>query len=303
MKEREGDMTSQRARGVIVPVLTPFDADGAVHEAQLRAHLQFLLAGGVHAIFPLGTMGEGILLSVEERKRVTDICVEEVNGRVPVLIHAGALTTGDAVELARYAWRAGADAAVVVAPFFYRLDERSIERHFRAVLEASGLPTYLYNIPRCAGNVIAPELVGRLAQEYPHLHGIKDSSVTVTSVQAYLAAVPAGFAVLTGSNELTLPVLAIGGHGVVSSLANVFPSIMVQLCEACWAQNLTLARKLQERVDALCAACRGAPHGMSYKTAIELMGRPFGGVRPPLRESTSEEKNMIRQRLSALGCL
>jgi 4-hydroxy-tetrahydrodipicolinate synthase len=303
MKGREEYMISRRARGVVVPVLTPFAADGTIHEAQLRAHLRFLLAGGVHAIFGLGTIGEGVLLSIEERKRVTDICVEEVDGRVPVLVHVGALTTGDAVELARYARRAAADAAVVLAPFFYRLDELSIENHFRAVLEASSLPIYLYNIPRCAGNVVAPGLVGRLAQEYTHLHGIKDSSVTVSSVQSYLAATPAGFSVLTGSNELTLPVLAVGGHGVVSSLANVFPSVMVQLCEACWAQNMALARELQERVNALCVACRGAPHGMSYKTVIELMGRPFGGVRPPLRGSTPEEKETIRRRLSALGCL
>lgn len=296
-------MVSERARGVVVPVLTPFDSDGMVHELQLRAHLRFLLAGGVHALFPLGTLGEGILLSVKERKQITDICVEEAGGKVPVLIHTGALTTNDVLELTHHAHQAGADGAVVVVPFFYRLDEFSIENHFRAVLDALDFPIYLYNIPRCAGNTITPELVGRLAQEYPHLHGIKDSSVTVSNIQAYLAATPSGFSVLTGSNELTLPVLAVGGHGVVSSVANVFPGIVVQLCDVCWAHDMTLARKLQERVNKLAVACSGAPHGTSYKSAIELLGRPFGGTRPPLRESTLQEKETIRQRLSTLGYL
>ena len=297
-------MPSARLRGVVVPVLTPFGSDGQVHEAQLRAHLRFLLDNGIHAVFPLGTLGEGILLSIDERKHVTDICVEEVAGQVPVLVHTGALSTRDVVDLTRYAQEVGADGAAVLSPVFYRLDELALETHFRTVLEAvPGFPIYLYNIPASACNIISPELAGRLARAYPDVYGIKDSSATVSCVQQYVAAGPPGFIVLTGSYELTLPVMAVGGQGVVASLANVFPRVVVELCEACWSQELSRAQGLQRRAIELGDACRGAPHGMSLKVALELMGRPFGGTRPPVRDSTPQEREAVRQRLSALGVL
>jgi 4-hydroxy-tetrahydrodipicolinate synthase len=297
-------MATERLKGVVVPTLTPFGADGKVHEAQLRAHLRFLIDSGVQGLFPLGTIGEGILLSIDERKRVTNVCVGEAAGQVPVLMHSGALSTRDAVELTRYARQAGADGAAVVAPFFFRLDELALEAHFRAVIEAvSGFPLYLYNIPAAARNAISPALAGRLARAYPQVHGIKDSSGTVAQVQAYLAATPPEFVVLTGSNDLMLPVLAVGGHGVVASLANVFPRTMVELCEACWAGDWDRARELQGRVIDLCVACGGSAGDMSLKAAIELTGRPFGGTRRPIRESTAEEREAIRASLSALGVL
>jgi 4-hydroxy-tetrahydrodipicolinate synthase len=298
-------MNAERLKGVVVPVLTPFGPDGGVHEQQFRAHLRFLMDNRVHGLFPLGTLGEGILLSVDERKRVTDICVEEVRDQVPVIMHTGALTTRDAVELTRYAKQTGAAAAAVVSPFFFRLDELALEAHYRTVLEAvPGFPTYLYNIPACASNSISPGLAARLCEDYAHLHGIKDSSATVARVQEFLAATPPEFVVLTGSYELTVPVLAVGGHGVVASLANVFPGLIVELCEACWRGDWAQARELQERAITLRDACQGAPHGMSFKTALELTrGTPFGGSRPPLRDTTPEERNTIHARLSKLGVL
>ncbi len=298
-------MNLARLKGIVVPVLTPFGPDGRVAEEQLRAQLCFLIDNRVHGLFPLGTLGEGILLSVDERKRVTDICVEVAGGQVPVIMHTGALTTRDAVELTRHAQAAGAAAAAVVSPFFFRLDELALEIHYRTVLEAvPGFPTYLYNIPACASNTISPGLAARLSRDYAHLHGIKDSSATVACVQEFLAATPPEFAVLTGSYELTVPVLAVGGHGVVASLANVFPGLLVELCEACWKGDWDLARKLQDRAITLRDACLGAPHGMSFKTALELMrGTTFGRSRPPLRDSTPEERERIRTRLSELGIL
>jgi 4-hydroxy-tetrahydrodipicolinate synthase len=143
-----------------------------------------------------------------------------------------------------------------------------------------------------------------LAQDYPHLHGIKDSSATVARVQEFLAATPPEFVVLTGSYELIVPVLAVGGHGVVASLANVFPALIVELCEACWTGDRDQARSLQERAITLRDACQGAPHGMSFKTALELTrGISFGGSRQPLRDSTPEERDAIHARLSRLGIL
>jgi len=298
-------MTSERLKGIVVPVLTPFGPDDRVDEEQYRAQLRFLIDNRVHGLFPLGTLGEGILLSVDERKWVTDMCVEEAGGRVPVIMHTGALTTRDTVELTRYAQTAGAAAAAVVSPFFFRLDELALETHYRTVLEAvPGFPTYLYNIPACASNTISPGLAARLSQDYAHLHGIKDSSATVARVQEFLAATPPEFVLLTGSYELTVPVLAVGGHGAVASLANVFPGLIVEICEACWRQEWGLARKLQERAITLRDACLGAPHAMSFKTALELMrDTAFGRSRPPLRDSTPEERERIRARLSALGVL
>jgi 4-hydroxy-tetrahydrodipicolinate synthase len=298
-------MNSEHARGVVVPVLTPFGPGGQVDEERLRAHLRFLMERRVHGLFPLGTLGEGLLLSIDERKRVTDLCVDEAGGRIPVLMHTGALSTRDAVELTRYAQATGADGAAIVSPSFYRLDELAMEAHFRTVLEAvPGFSVYLYNIPACAGNAISPGLVGRLAGDYPHLHGIKDSSVTVARVQEFLSATPPDFVVLTGSYELTLPVLAVGGHGVVASLANVFPELLVDLCEAYWRGEWDRARQLQERSLVLREACQGAPQGMSFKTALELVqGIPFGTSRPPLRDSTAAEREQIRTRLSQLGVL
>jgi 4-hydroxy-tetrahydrodipicolinate synthase len=298
-------MNAKRLKGVVVPVLTPFGPGDRVAEKPFRAQLRFLMQNRVHGLFPLGTLGEGILLSVDERKRVTDICVEESRDQIPVIMHTGALTTREAVELTRYAQTAGAAAAAVVSPFFFRLDELSLETHYRTVLEAvPDFPIYLYNIPASACNTISPALAGWLARDYPHLHGIKDSSATVTRVQEFLAATPPEFVVLTGSYELTVPVLAVGGHGVVASLANVFPDLIVELCEACWREDWDRACELQERAITLRDACQAAPHGMSFKTALELTrGIRFGGSRPPLRDSTPEERRTIQARLSSLGIL
>lgn len=298
-------MNANRLKGVVVPVLTPFGPDERVAEGPFRAQLRFLMENRVHGLFPLGTLGEGILLSVDERKRVTDICVQEAGDQLPIIMHTGALTTRDAIELTCYAQEAGATAAAVVSPFFFRLDEPALEAHYRTLLEAvPGFPTYLYNIPASACNTISPALAGRLAHDYPHLHGIKDSSATVARVQEFLAATPPEFVVLTGSYELTVPVLAVGGHGVVASLANVFPGLIVDLCEACWRGDWDRARELQGRAITLRDACQGAPQGMSFKTALELTrGITFGGSRPPLRDSTPEERDAIHARLCKLGVL
>jgi 4-hydroxy-tetrahydrodipicolinate synthase len=295
-------MNEERLRGVVVPALTPFGPDGTVDEVRYREHLRFMIDGGVHGLFPLGTAGEGLLLSVAERQRMAEVCVDAAAGRVPVLMHTGAITTQDAITLTAHAQQAGAAGAAVVAPFFFAQDERGIEAHFRAVLEAvPDFPIYLYNIPSASRNPIPTALVSRLAKAYPHLHGLKDSSATLTQVIQYVDATPPEFVVLTGSNELTLPTLVVGGHGVVASLANVFPEPVVEVCEAYWSGDLARAQEQQLEVNRLRGGIDGSIAAL--KAAVRLTGRPFGSSRPPVLDLAEEDREAIRLRLEKLGVI
>lgn len=291
-----------RLKGIIPAMLTPFNRDGAVDFELLRTYVDFLIERGVNGLFPTGTSGEGPALGREERKKIAETVVDQAKKRVPVIVHTGAMTTAETVELTVHAKEAGADGASVLPPFYFPHDEQSLEVHFRAVAEAvPGFPIYLYNIPGNAKNDLKPGLVKRLAGACPNICGLKDSSKDMTRLEEYLDTMGPDFTVLVGTDSLVLPALVMGGAGVVSAVANVFPEPCVELYRAYLAGNLALAREKQYLVNRLRSLLKEGPYLTPYRHALALRGLPFSSVRPPFRSLTEKEAERLNDGLRSLG--
>ncbi len=289
--------------GVIPAVLTPFDEAGEVQVEKLQRYVDWLIRGGVHGLFPSGTNGEGPSMTVAQRQLVAEAMLEAAEGRVPVVPMTGAISTAETILLTRHAARIGCAGAAIVTPWYFPLDERSLEAHYAAVAEAvPDFDLYLYNIPGNAKNEISPALAARLAERYPRIVGLKDSSKGLENLRAFVGAMP-GRAVIAGSDALLLDGLEVGARGVVSAVADVFPEAMVAIYEAYQAGRLDEARARQARADRLRAALKLGPYIHPYKLALSWRGVDVGGMRPPLRHCTEEEARTIRAALTELEAL
>src|SRR2546422_5347328 len=229
-----------RLRGAMVAVVTPF-RNGAVDEPALRALARWQIEKGTDALVPCGTTGEGATLSAKELYQVVRACVDEARGRVPVIAGCGSNDTRRTIENVQRAKEAGADAALVVTPYYNKPTSEGLFRHFEAVAKQGGLPVVLYNVPSRTSVDMLADTVARCAK-VPGIIGIKEASgnvVRVAEIQA--AGVPEDFAIVAGDDMFTLPTLAMGGHGVISVVANIAPGEMAGLCDAFFAGDLAKA--------------------------------------------------------------
>jgi dihydrodipicolinate synthase/N-acetylneuraminate lyase len=278
-------------QGVIVAMLTPFDEKGGLYDEGVRGVASWLIEKGVHGLFVCGTAGEGLLMSTEQRLRVAEIAVNEVKGRIPVIVHAGAISTAEAIILARHAQESGAQAAGVVAPPFYSLDHTCRVNHFVRVAQAvPNFPVYLYNLPGLAKNDIAPEVVADVCRQVANVAGIKDSSRDVQRLKDYAEATPDGFEVIVGSDGILLGGLQAGAVAGVSALASVFPEPVVGVWDGFVAGDLEMAQANQEMIGQLRSAIKYGPYLAAYKEALQRRGVPAGYPRSPLRPLSDEEK-------------
>lgn len=282
--------------GSISAMVTPFDERGNLnHEVTVRLAV-WLADKGIDGLFVGGTTGEGLLLSLEERKQLTEIVVSAVGNRVQVIVHAGCLTTTDTAQLAAHAQTAGASAAAVLSPFFYAADRIAMVEHFAAVAKAApGLPIYLYNIPENTRNKITADVVAAVLKQTPNLAGIKDSSKDLVFLQKLVSMAPEGFSVLVGSDSVLLPGLSVGAVGGVSAASTVFPEVVVGIIKAFRDGELPQARTLQKRLNALLDVLKIGPTPAGYKAALVQRGIPVGGVRAPLRNLTAEERERFEK--------
>jgi 4-hydroxy-tetrahydrodipicolinate synthase len=288
-------------RGVICPIVTPFDAQDRIDYASLRQVVDFLLARGVDALMVGGTTGEGMLLSVGERKALCEAVVEHVAGRVPVMAHTGCISTRDTVELARHAAAAGATAASVIVPYFFSLDDDSLFDHFVSVANAvPDFPVFLYTFPGNARNDVSPALLGRLLRAAPNVVGIKSSNPDLVRLREYVEMGGEGFLVFCGVDGLMLPGLALGAKAQVSGNSNVFPETFRALYEACVAGDVERARSWQGLVNRMRAVFRDGVTPAYFKAGLRLRGVPAGRVRPPMRELAPEELAEVERQLRAL---
>ncbi|MDI3298417.1 MAG: dihydrodipicolinate synthase family protein [Bacillota bacterium] len=288
-------------------MLTPFDEAGRPDARRLRAYVDFLVERGADGLFALGTNGLFPLLETAEREALARAVVEAAAGRVPVVVHAGALTTAEAVRLACSAREAGASAVAAVTPYYYPCDEEALRDHFLAIGEAAGeLPLYVYNIPSHARNEVTPALLRRLAAELPNLAGVKDSSRDFAHVQATLAAaaeVGRPLAVYVGTESHLLPALSLGATGAVSGVANVFPEALCAVLEAWRGGGPVEAAEAQRRLDRLRALLGEGPAVAPHYAALRLRGLDLGEPRRPLRPLTAGEAARLEARLREEGWL
>ncbi len=267
-------------RGAITALVTPF-RDGRVDEGAYRQLIDWQIAQGVSGLVPCGTTGESATLTHEEHNRVIDIAVEEARGRVPVIAGTGSNSTAEAVRLTRHAKEAGADGALLITPYYNKPTQEGLYQHYKAVAEQAKFPLVLYNVPGRTGVNLLPETVARLAG-LPDVVGIKEATGDLKQVSDVLEKCGDRLTVLSGDDFTVLPLLALGGHGVISVLSNVVPADVATMIEAFSAGDLARARDLHFRTMPVARALFLETNPIPVKTALARMGRVALEFRLPL---------------------
>ena len=288
-------------KGVVCPMVTPFDEKDRVDLEGVRRVVDFLLSKGVAALMVAGTTGEGMLLSLAERKVLCEVVVDQVAGRVPVIAHSGCISTADTIDLTRHAASVGATAASVIVPYFFTFDDDSLYTHFVSVANAApDLPVFLYAFPGNAKNDISATLLERLIAAAPNLVGIKSSNPNLFRLQEYLQVGGEEFLTFCGVDGLMLPALALGAKAQVSGNSNVCPETFCALYDAFATGDMARARSLQQVVNRIRAVLRDGITPAYFKAGLAMRGVPAGYVRPPMQELASEQQRRVKQGLRAL---
>jgi len=289
---------AERFAGLSVAIVTPF-RDGAVDYARLREQIDFQAAAGTTCICPVGTTGESPTLTHDEHERVIAESVQAAAGRLLVMPGTGSNSTAEAVRLTRFAARAGADAALVVGPYYNRPTQAGLEAHFRALAEAVDIPICVYNIPARTGRNIEPETIIRLA-EVPSIAMLKEATGSMDQASQVLAATD--LTLLSGDDSMTLPLLAVGGRGVISVVGNIVPGDMKALCDAFDAGDLAAARARHLELFTLARDLLGlASNPIPIKAAMAILGRDSGELRLPLVPLEAALVDRLRRVLSDHG--
>ncbi len=295
-------MSYKKLEGIIAATVTPVNEAGQLNVEGIVKLTHFLIAKGIHGLFPCGSTGEGILLSTDERKQVAEITVKETAGRVPVVIHTGSINLTEAIELTAHAREIGADGAALIPPYYYSIDEMTMLDYYRTVArQAPDFPMYIYNIPVNVKNAVSPRVVAQLQSEFPNIVGIKDSSMDFMNFINFREAVPDDFCILMGNDAQIYASLLMGGSGAVAATATAFPEPVVEIYESLKAGDRERALKAQDLVIKLRAIFRGYTHIAPYKKALEFRGINAGVPHSPLRPLTAEESKKLKEQLEALN--
>ncbi|MBI4253934.1 MAG: 4-hydroxy-tetrahydrodipicolinate synthase [Candidatus Rokubacteria bacterium] len=286
---------SARFQGSFVAMVTPF-RNGRVDEAKLRDLVDFHVAHGTDGLIPCGTTGESPTLSHDEHKRVVEVVVEAAGGRIPVVAGTGSNSTAEAIDLTQHAERAGAAGALVVNPYYNKPTQEGLYRHFRAVAESAAIPILVYNIQsRTAVNVETATLE-RLVRDVKNVAGVKEASGSLDQMSQVIATCGPDFAVLSGDDNITLPLLAIGGHGVVSVIANILPRETAEMVHAALDGDWKRARELHYKLFPLARAAFLETNPIPIKEAMALAGM----IEPEFRLPMCRMGDANRERLRAV---
>lgn len=286
-------------KGVITALITPF-RDGKVDEAAYRRLIERQIAGGVHGIVPVGTTGESATVSVDEHKRIVELCVETVAGRVRVIAGAGASATDKAIDLVRHAKTVGADGALVATPYYNRPSQDGLYAHFAAINDAVQLPVLLYNVPGRTGVDLADATTARLSQ-LPNVVGIKDATGDLGRVTRQKLDCAEGFSLISGDDPSWLGYLAHGGHGVISVTSNVAPRAMSDLFAAFEAGDLEQAKALQDRLIGLHKGLFLDSSPSPTKYLLARLGLCSEDIRLPLIPCNDAVKPKLDEALALAG--
>jgi len=288
-------------KGSIVAIITPFK-DGKVDEESYRQLIEFQIENGTSAIVPCGTTGESATLNVEEHARVIDIAVEAVNKRVPVIAGTGGNSTSEAIELTDHAREVGADATLQVTPYYNKPTQEGLYQHFKAIAEAVPLPQVLYNVPSRTSVNMLPETVARLA-ELPEVVAIKEASGSLGQMADIVRLAGDNITLLSGDDNLTLPVLSIGGAGVVSVAANIVPRDTADLVKVWEEGKIDEAKGLFYKLLPLCQAMFFETNPIPVKTSLALMGKIGDEMRLPLYAMAPANLEKLKKALSEYGLI
>jgi 4-hydroxy-tetrahydrodipicolinate synthase len=288
-------------RGSIPALITPF-RDGKVDEAAFQSFVEWQIAEGSHGLVPCGTTGESPTLSHAEHKRLVELCVEAAAGRVPVIAGTGSNSTEEAIELTRHAKQAGADAALVVTPYYNKPTQEGLYQHYKAIHDACDLPILIYNVPPRSSIDIGIETMSRLA-ELPYIVGVKDATADIARVSATRLILGSDFCQLSGEDATALAVMAHGGEGCISVTANIAPALCAQFQEAWHASKPGEALGLQDKLMSVHIALFLETSPAPVKFALSLVDKCTDEVRLPLVTLKDETKEKVTVALQAAGLL
>lgn len=287
--------------GILVPHITPFRRGGELDIKVLRDCIRFWLENGVSGLLPCGSNGEAPYLSRQERRRVIETVVDEVNGKVPVIAGTGSMSTKETIMFTKDAKDLGVDAVLIVTPFYFKLTNREIHEHYRTVLEKVDVPIVLYSVPKFTGFSLEPDLIDQLASEDENVIGVKDSSGSIDMITQTIRLVGSKISVLAGAADITLPAFLLGGRGAVIAVANVFPALCIRLYAAFRNGKHEEAKRLQKRIaSANDVLVKKYNQLAAIKEALKLQGLPAGYPRKPALPLDSEEKRVIQDLLRTI---
>jgi len=293
---------SLEPKGIIPAMVTPFDKDFQLNEAALRRLTGYLIDGGVHGVFAIGSQGEFYALTREEKKRIMEIVVEESNSTVPVYVGTGALTTREAVLLTQMAEEIGADAVSVLTPFFISPSQDELYEYYVTIAKSTKLPVLLYTNPDRTGVNMSVELVSKLSK-IDNIIGIKDSTGDLSLTAEYIRNTNPGFSVLSGRDTLVFGTLSYGGQGAIAASANVVPKLVVEIYEAFTKGDIERSREAQLRLAPLRIAFALGSFPAVIKDALRLIGFDVGSTRAPIKPISGAKAEALRKVLRDLSVL
>jgi len=289
-------------KGSIVAIVTPFK-NGKVDEKKLSELIEFQIKNGTSGIVPCGTTGESATLSFEEHERVIEITIEQVNKRVQVIAGTGSNSTEEAIMLTRHAEKSGADASLQVSPYYNRPTQRGLYEHFKAISQAVDIPIILYNIASRTGVNIEPDTIAKLAQDCKNIVGVKEASGNLDQMSRIKQLCPENFDLLSGDDSLTLPVLSIGGTGIISVVANIAPKDVANLVSEFEKGNIKKAKELHFKLLPLIKAIFLETNPIPVKTAMGLLGMCEPDLRLPLCSMSEQNLELLKKALKSYGLL
>jgi len=287
--------------GSIVALVTPFK-DGAVDEAKIKELVEFHIENGTDGIVPCGTTGESPTLSHTEHERVVDITLEAVAGRIPVIAGTGSNATSEALSLTKHAKKAGADGSLQITPYYNRPTQKGLYEHYMKLADAVDIPMIVYNVPSRTGTDILPETLAKLA-EHENIVGIKDATGLLKRVSQVVSMCGKDFCVLSGDDVVTLPIMSVGGKGVISVVANIAPADVAAMCKAILAGKWEKARQLHYKILPLSIDLFIETNPIPVKTAMMLMGMLNGKMRLPLASMTEDNLATLKATLKSCGLI
>jgi 4-hydroxy-tetrahydrodipicolinate synthase len=288
-------------KGSITALVTPFK-DGAVDEAAFRAFINWQLEQGTHGLVPVGTTGESPTLSHREHDRVIEICVEEVKGRVPVIAGAGSNSTAEAVAFSQHAEKVGADAVLIVTPYYNKPTQEGLYQHYKAINDAIGIPIIIYNIPGRSVIDMSVETMARL-YELKNIVGVKDATANIARVSLQREAMGPDFIQLSGEDATALGFMAHGGHGCISVTANVAPGLCAEMQNACMNGDYASALRVQDRLMPLHTNLFIETNPSPVKYAASVLGLMEDTVRLPMIPVSDGTKQKVRSAMVHAGLI
>lgn len=290
--------------GAGVAIITPFHEDGTVDYEQFGRIIEAQIAGGTDAIIVCGTTGEASTLSHEEHLEVIRYCVEKVNKRIPVIAGTGSNCTETAIYLSKEAQKAGVDGLLVVTPYYNKATQKGLKEHFTMIANAVDVPIILYNIPGRTGGVnILPETVVSLCREVKNIVGVKDATGNLSQAAALMALAKGDVDLYSGNDDQIVPMLSLGGKGVISVLSNVAPKETHEMCQKFFDGDVEGSREIQLNAIELISALFCEVNPIPVKKAMQLQGYGTGVLRRPLTEMEPENAKKLENAMKGFGIL